>query len=431
MEYNKLYNMGVAPIQYQPVSYTPIEYNPVERDYSSLSTVFATNQAKRRELETLKSNIASAISQVELDSSEDEWKKDYIDDKVKQINEVASFGDIGGAYNLGIRLGREAATDPALLGRERYNKERQEFVKSIEAKRNADLISETSYRRALAQNTYNYEDIKDDNGNIVAGTKWTPAFDPAKDFKPNELLDDLKKYIGVSKTTTGGGGGTTQQYYDKDGKLTTDSSKAVSIASTTKGGSRTESLEEVTEQQWRNAYDAWMQAHDLTDRERLYQVWDNYQWDFAQESLQVEGLKTKLDDSSLSEEERLEYKKQYDKHKEIADRLWSNMTDGQGGLLTRDEFLLSHMSPYFKVMAYRNHTLVTEASNTLVDETTLRNKTIANAIFNGNIQAAELYGSGAPTETYYEFLDDRVKQKVRLSSESDDIVKRIQEAYGK
>lgn len=416
MEYNKLYNMGVAPIQYQPVSYTPIEYNPVERDYSSLSTVFATNQAKRRELETLKSNIASAISQVELDSSEDEWKKNYIDDKVKQINEVASFGDIGGAYNLGIRLGREAATDPALLGRERYHKEQQKFIDDIKAKRNAELISETSYRRALAQNTYNYEDIKDDNGNIVAGTKWTPAFDPAKDFKPNELLDDLKKYIGVSKTTTGGGGGTTQQYYDKNGNTTTKASEAVSIASTTKGGSRTESLEEVTEQQWRNAYDAWMSAHDLDDRERLYQVWDNYQWDFAQESL-------KAQDVNLSEEERAS-------HKEKADRLWANMTDGQGGLLTRDEFLLSHMSPYFKVMAYRNHTLVTEGSSTLIDETTLRNKTIANAV-KLTMTDVELMGSGAPVETYYEFLSDNAKQRVKLDNEGDTFIDKVKNTIKK
>lgn len=428
-QYNRN-RMSLNTVDFQPTVFTPIEFRPVEQDYSILERAMAKQEERKQQALSQQTNIKAAISQVELDESEDEWKQNYINNINKQINDAAAVGDYAGALETATMIAGDVANDPALRGRERYNKERQEFIKSIEAKRNADLISETSYRRALAQNTYNYEDIKDDNGRIVAGSKWTPAFDPAKDFKPKELLDDLKKYIGVSKTTTGGGGGTTQQYYDKNGNPTTKASEAVSIASTTKGGSRTESLEEVTEQQWRDAYDAWMQAHDLTDREILYQVWDNYQWDFAQESLQVEGLKTKLDDSGLSEEERLEYQKQYDKHKEKADRLWSNMTDGQGGLLTRDEFLLSHMSPYFKVMAYRNHTLVTEAGSTLIDETTLRNKTIAKAV-GLTMTDVELMGSSAPVETYYEFLSDNAKQRVKLNNEGDDFITEVEKTNKK
>lgn len=399
--------MSLNTVDFQPTVFTPIEFKPVETDYSILERAMAKQEERKQKALSQQASIKAAISQVELDESEDEWKQNYINNINNQINEAAAVGDYAGALERATTIAGDIASDPALIGRERYNKQRQEFIKSIEAKRNADLISETSYRRALAQNSYNYEDIKDDNGNIVAGSKWTPAFDPAKDFKPNELLDDLKKYIGVSKTTTGGGGGTTQQFYDKDGKLTADATKAVSIASTTKGGSRTESLEEITEEQWRAAYDAWMAAHDLTDRERLYQVWDNYQWDFAQESL-------KANDVNLSEEERA-------LHKEKADKLWANMTDGQGGLLTRDEFLLGHMSPYFKVMAYRNHTLVTEGGSTLLDETTLRNKTIANAV-NLTMSDVELIGSGAPIETYYEFLSDNAKQRIKLDSETDALI---------
>lgn len=409
-QYNRN-RMSLNTVDFQPTVFTPIEFRPVEQDYSILERAMAKQEERKQKALAQQANIKAAISQVELDESEDEWKQNYINSIDNQIKNAAAVGDYAGALETATMIAGDVANDPALRGRERYNKERQEFIKSIEAKRNADLISETSYRRALAQNTYNYEDIKDDNGRIVAGSKWTPAFDPAKDFKPNELLDDLKKYIGVSKSTTGGGGGTTQQYYDKDGKLTNDASKAVSIASTTKGGSRTESLEEITEQQWRDAYDAWMQAHDLDDRERLYQVWDNYQWDFAQESL-------KAQDTNLSEEERVS-------HKEKADRLWSNMTDGQGGLLTRDEFLLSHMSPYFKVMAYRNHTLVTEGGSTLIDETTLRNKTIANAI-SLTMTDVELMGSSAPVETHYEFLTDNAKQRVKLDNEADVFITKVE-----
>lgn len=375
--------MTLNTVGFQPAVFNPMEYKPIEQDFNILERAMAKQEERKQNALKQQSAIKAAISEVDLDASEDEWKQQYIDNINNQINTAAEVGDYGGALDMAIKLAGDATIDPALRGRERYNKERKEFLEQLETKRSKGLISDDSYERAIAQNVYNYRDIKDENGRITGGSRWTPEFNPLNDIDLGTVLAEMQQFMGISSETTGGGGGATQEYYDAQGNVTKDPSKAVSVRSITKGGSRTESTKEVTEDDWRRAYDAYIARHP-EDEARLNQLWDNARYNFAR-------LTVEANNENLTNEERASAQKR-------ADNYWNNLTDDQGGLITKDDWLLKQISPSFGVMAYRQHSLVTEAGSTLIDEATLKNRVVANVMFKNNMTNAELYAQGFTME---------------------------------
>jgi len=397
--------MSLNTADFQPAVFTPIEFTPVEQDYSILERAMAKQEERKQKAIAQQSNIEAAIAQVELDASEDEWKQNYINDINRQIDEASEVGDYASALNIATSLAGKTAKDPALFGRERYNKERQEFLKSLEAKKNAKLISNDSYERAIAENTYNYEDIRNTNGEIVGGSKWEATFNPRNDVSLTDALNWMEKYIGVSSETTGGGGGTTQTFRTSDGKTTTNPNdpNIVSIQSVNKGGSRTESTKEVTPEQWEEAYKAYIAANPELEAD-FNQLWDNYIWKYKE-------LQKELTNPDLTEEQRNSIDARIQTRK-------NSLTDSQLGFLTKDEWLLKQIQPSFNVMSYRQHSLVNEAGSTLVDENTLRNRTVASVLFNNNTAAAEIYASGAPIEMYYDYLNETIKAKIPLEENS-------------
>lgn len=380
--YNQ-HRMTLNTAGFEPVVFNPIEFKPVEADYNILERSFAKQEERKQKAIAQQGALNAAIGEVELAPEEDEWKQNYINNINNQIQAAAEVGDYAGALNTATQLASKAATDPALTGRERYNKERQEFIKGLEEKRSRGLISDDSYERAIAQNVYNYHDITDANGNIVGGAKWTPEFNPLNDIDLGSVLAEMQTFMGISSETTGSGGGASQTFYGADGKPTTDASKAVSIMSTTRGGSRSESTKEVTVDDWRKAYDAYIARHP-EDEARLNQLFENARYNFA-------SLTRQANDMNLSEADRAQAQKR-------ADNFWNSLTDDQGGLITKDDWILKRISPSFDVMAYRQHSLVTEADSTLLDETTLKNRVIGQTMFNGNMEFAELWAQGATME---------------------------------
>lgn len=392
--YNQ-HRMTLNTVGFEPAVFNPIEFNPVEANYDILNKSMALQEERKQKAIAQQSAINAAISEVELAPEEDEWKQNYIADINNQIQTAANVGDYAGALNTATQLAGKATIDPALRGRERYNKERQKFIEELKAKRNSKLISEDSFERAIAENKYNYKDIPDANGNIVAGSSWTPTFDPRKDVNLTDALNWMKTYLGVSSETTGSGGGSSQTFYDAKGNVVTDPKQAVSIRSTTKNGSRAETTKEVTAEDWANAYKAYIQANPELEAD-FNQLWDNERWMFAK-------LTRDSNDSSKSDVDRASYANR-------ANTYWDSLTDDQGGLLSKDAWLLKRIQPSFDVMAYRQHSLVTEGDSTLLDETTLKNRVIGQAV-GLNLEQAELYGMGAPMEV---ILAENAKDRKQL-----------------
>lgn len=124
------------------------------------------------------SAIAAIIGQLELNEQEDKWKYNYIKDIQRQIDDAATFGDYSRAIDLVTKLSGKVASDPALRGRLKANAAYKNFVNGV-LKQNIDADTR---QWALEKNPYKYEDIKDDNGNIIGGTEWKPEVIPVDNY---------------------------------------------------------------------------------------------------------------------------------------------------------------------------------------------------------------------------------------------------------
>lgn len=362
-------NMGI---------YNPIEYKPQAPDISLLVNRMDKIDAERKEAIEKQTALNVALSQVELDESEDEWKQNYINDLNRQIDYSIDNGDYNSAINTGIRLAGKAAVDPALTGRERYNKQRTEWLDTLEKRRLSGDIDDDTYNRALAINTYNYQDIRDNNGNIVAGSKWTPEFNPVSDVSFNTVFDGILKYIGRSSNTTTYGASDNYTFVDKDGNITQDSTKAVNIAKVVKNTGGGHSIEQLTFDQLDAAFDAYLIANPQI-KSALIQKHDTMWWNM----MQADGRSI---DNTLSEADRISAENEAREYRK-------GLQDKDGGFLTTENWIKQSVTPMLNAMAYKKETTSHRSVETAYDSKWMSNKQIAASV-GINEDQAELYRLG-------------------------------------
>lgn len=423
-QYNRN-RLSLNTVDFQPTVFTPIEFKPVEQDYSILERAMAKQEERKQKALAQQANIKAAISQVELDESEDEWKQNYINNITKQINDAAAVGDYAGALETATTLAGDVAIDPALLGRERYNKERKKYLEELKAKKDRGDISEDSYQRAVAVNKYNYIDTFDDNGNIVGGSTWESNYDPRKKIDFAKVLAEMQTFIGVSSETIGGGGGSKQifnyTYTGPDGKehigTTTNpnQSNILTVKGVQKGGSSTESTKQVTAQDWKNAFDAYLARHP-EEESNFYQMWDDELWMY-------DNIKRQLDENpNLTAEQRASLE-------ESKLTRENSLRGPDGTFLTKDAWILKRIQPSFDVMAYKQHSLVSEAGSTLYDADVINRQTVAKAMFTGpngfSQEGYDLYTAGAPQEYWQRYLQNTTEMTINLNGETQNFLNRL------
>lgn len=148
---------------------------------------------KHKEALKQRSAIQTALAQIELDSSEDNWKAAYARSIQDQIDDAARGGDYSSALSLATTLAGDAISAPELTSRIRTNNQRQEVLKTVKARQ--DLNDDTKLRFE-EQNGYEYKPIYDDDGRVVGSNDWKAKWTPVKDVN----VEDLVKYtIGVAQ----------------------------------------------------------------------------------------------------------------------------------------------------------------------------------------------------------------------------------------
>lgn len=362
-------NMGI---------FNPVEYKPQAPDISLLVNRMDKIDRDRKEAIEKQTALNVALSQVELDESEDEWKQNYINDLNKQINYAIDSGDYSSAINTAIRLAGKAAVDPALTGRERYHKQRTEWLDTLEKRRLSGDIDDDTYKRAIAVNLPNYQDIRDDNGNIVGGSKFIAEFDPVTDVGFNTVFDGLLKYIGRSSETTTYGANDNYTFVDKDGNITQDSTKAVNIAKVVKTTGGGHSIEQLTFDDLNAAFDAYLKANPQI-RSALIQKHDTMWWNM----MQADRRST---DKTLSDEDRISAENEAKAYRK-------GLQDEHGGFLTTEGWIKQSVTPMLNAMAYKKETTSQRSVETAYDSKWLSNKQIAATVGISEDQV-ELYRLG-------------------------------------
>lgn len=375
MPRKQLQNMQLPESGYNPVVFQGYTTEGPEYDTNILANSIGRLDTAIKEASDKQGAVNLALGEIrsQLNPEEYEWFDRYTrENYINPIQDEINAGNYGSAITLGTRLGTEAAKDFEFQDRARVNTEFNKWKDELKIRRDKGDINDVTYQRALALNKYTYNPVYDNNGRNIGGYNWEAAFNPVSDINLDDFYKRLQEFKGVSAETTGYEGGTTQDFYTANGQN-------AAIKSTKTGGSKTEQTSEVTAKDWQKAFDAYLVAHP-EDKLALEQAQANakYLW-----SLQY----MKSIDQSLTEDERSAAKVE-------ADKRWKDITDDQGGLLDSDMYIRKIAQPMFDVMAYRKHSLITKAGDTLVDSKSLQQKVLADAIFNGNVVSADLYAKG-------------------------------------
>lgn len=313
---------------------------PVRSNLEALSQ--ALNKIDERSDKAIqqKSAITNAIGQLKLNAAEDKWKYDYAKRIEQKINDAAQYGDYSRALDVATELAGSATSSPEVIGRIRANEAYEKKKGEVESLANSGVISGLTKERWLAQNKYAYEDIRDENGNIVGGTDWKAGWDPLKKVDMAKLVTLAGQLAAPVKRATSSSSQhsvSDEQGVGNGGTSTPASLRSVKTGYSTSSGSSYQ-RETLTKQKIDEVYNK-LFALDEDNMNALAQQFDDIVWKVGQ-------LKEERDNTTDPE-----------KHKMLQNRidaLSDDIYDANGQLLEDKEYMLSKIGVITKNMAYDN-----------------------------------------------------------------------------
>lgn len=321
---------------------------PVRANIEALSQ--ALNKIDERSDKAIqqKSAITNAIGQLKLNAAEDKWKYDYAKRIEQKINDAAQYGDYSRALDVATELAGSATSSPEVIGRIRANEAYEKKKGEVESLANSGVISGLTKERWLAQNKYAYEDIRDENGNIVGGTNWKAGWNPVKKVDMSRLVTlagQLAAPVKRATSSTSQHSVSDEQGISNGGTSTPEGLRSVKTGYSTSSGSSFQ-RETLTKQKIDEVYNK-LFALDPDNMNALIQQFDDVQW-------KVNQLKDELSTTTDPE-----------KHKTLQnsiDAFSNDIYDANGQPLKVKEYMLSKIGVITKNMAYDN-TSVSHASS--------------------------------------------------------------------
>lgn len=316
---------------------------PVRSNLEALSQ--ALNKIDERSDKAIqqKSAITNAIGQLKLNAAEDKWKYDYAKRIEQKINDAAQYGDYSRALDVATELAGSATSSPEVMGRIRANEAYEKKKGEVESLANSGVISGLTKERWLAQNKYAYEDIRDENGNIVGGTDWKAGWDPVKKVDMARLVTLAGQLAAPVKRATSNSSQhsvSDEQGIGNGGTSTPEGLRSVKTGYSTSSGSSYQ-RETLTKEKIDEVYNK-LFALDGDNMNALIQQYDDIKW-------KVNQLKDELSTTTDPE-----------KRKSLQDSIdvFSNdIYDSNGQPLKVKEYMLSKIGVITKDMAYDNTTV--------------------------------------------------------------------------
>ena len=313
---------------------------PVRSNLEALSQ--ALNKIDERSDKAIqqKSAITNAIGQLKLNAAEDKWKYDYAKRIEQKINEAAQYGDYSRALDVATELAGSATSSPEVIGRIRANEAYEKKKGEVESLANSGVISGLTKERWLAQNKYAYEDIRDENGNIVGGTDWKAGWDPVKKVDMSRLVTLAGQLAAPVKRATSSSSQhsvSDEQGVGNGGTSTPASLRSVKTGYSTSSGSSYQ-RETLTKEKIDEVYNK-LFALDGDNMNALIQQYDDIKW-------KVNQLKDELSTTTDPE-----------KRKSLQDSISAfgdDIYDSNGQPLKVKEYMLSKIGVITKDMAYDN-----------------------------------------------------------------------------
>jgi hypothetical protein len=313
---------------------------PVRSNLEALSQ--ALNKIDERSDKAIqqKSAITNAIGQLKLNAAEDKWKYDYAKRIEQKINDAAQYGDYSRALDVATELAGSATSSPEVIGRIRANEAYEKKKGEVESLANSGVISGLTKERWLAQNKYSYEDIRDENGNIVGGTDWKAGWDPVKKVDMSRLVTLAGQLAAPVKRATSSS--SQRSVSDEQGVGNGGTSTPAGLRSVKTGYSTSSGYsfqrETLTKEKIDEVYNQ-LFALDPDNMNALIQQFDDVQW-------KVNQLKDELSITTDPEKRKT--------LQNSIDAFSDDIYDSNGQPLKVKEYMLSKIGIITKNMAYDN-----------------------------------------------------------------------------
>ena len=313
---------------------------PVRSNLEALSQ--ALNKIDERSDKAIqqKSAITNAIGQLKLNAAEDKWKYDYAKRIEQKINDAAQYGDYSRALDVATELAGSATSSPEVIGRIRANEAYEKKKGEVESLANSGVISGLTKERWLAQNKYTYEDIRDENGNIVGGTDWKAGWDPVKKVDMSRLVTLAGQLAAPVKRATSSSSQRSvsdEQGIGNGGTSTPEGLRSVKTGYSTSSGSSYQ-RETLTKEKIDEVYNK-LFALDSDNMNALIQQFDDVKW-------KVNQLKDELSTTTDPEKRKT--------LQNSIDAFSDDIYDANGQPLKVKEYMLSKIGVITKNMAYDN-----------------------------------------------------------------------------
>lgn len=186
---------------YQGVATTPSTVN-----YGILNDIVSEKIQAKHNTIGQQSAIKQSLGQIRQQLHQDEETLSWFDNKSKEIENKIDGALLEGNYNTALNIATQEAgnlaSDAELLSRIKANQDYQAKVDETHKRSVAGKISADTERWWLANNQFKYEDVTDDNGNIIGGTSYSTLQTPVDDINIAEFTQQAFKMITPRVTDT-------------------------------------------------------------------------------------------------------------------------------------------------------------------------------------------------------------------------------------
>lgn len=337
-------------------------------DLQTLNTAYNSLQTRHDEAIKATSELKTAIANLNLNEAEEGFRQQLVADIENTIDSNTQFGNAAGAYNDIIKLSGNIASNPALIGRLKAQQEYQKYQALIDS---ADMPDD--YKEYFKEkNPYYYRDTVDSNGKVTGGTTWKAVKSPTKVINLSDLITK-----GIQRAAEESGGGQVTRWLDKDGRPTTDINQA---------------------------FDG--EVYDVTTN----------QWERLTPEKIRQGINSVIEETpgakeSLDQDYDVALWK-HNKNASSTELTVSDITDKNGGILSRKDYLDKRINPSIQAASYNNRISKTTYGDGLSTYKAAKKKAESDAfIAELNRPIAASSASGTPIEVEINVGGDALERK--------------------
>ena len=179
-----LKTVNVAPQQYQFQSFTPQQVdmgllaNSMQKKEERINNADKQRAIVENSLGAIRERINTA------DPTVAKKFKAKVDGIMNTIDSYSNIGRYADAIREATRAAGSLANDEELQGMVKTNKQYQDARAAIKSRTD---ISDMTKERWLATNSYKYNSIKDESGNIIGTEDWQEDWSPVSDINPDTI----------------------------------------------------------------------------------------------------------------------------------------------------------------------------------------------------------------------------------------------------